>query len=283
MIEIARANRPLQVASVVTPSRLVVDWIMHFIGVIPARYQSTRLPGKALIEIAGKPLIQWVYDRARRASRLDDLVVATDDQRILKTVEEFGGKAVMTRGDHASGTDRVAELAESLEADVFVNIQGDEPLISCQTIDDVCNPFERDGDAQVTTARIKITDPNQIKSPNVVKVVVDSQGHALYFSRSPIPCAQRRAATLYKHVGIYAYRRQFLQSLSQLEPSELEEIEGLEQLRFLANGVSIRVVEVAEDSPHVDTQEDLLRVTPLLENSLKELEKSDIQWRDDAH
>jgi 3-deoxy-manno-octulosonate cytidylyltransferase (CMP-KDO synthetase) len=247
---------------------------MRFIGVIPARYHSTRLPGKALIEIAGRPLVQWVYEQARQASHLDDLVVATDDLRILNTVEGFGGKAVMTRSDHNSGTDRVAELAQSIEADVFVNIQGDEPLISWHTIDGVCSPFERDVEVQITTARIKISDPDQIKSPHVVKVVVDSLERALYFSRAPIPCPQRRAGTFYKHLGIYGYRREFLQALSQLNPSELEETEGLEQLRFLENGVEIRVVEVSEDSPHVDTRDDILRVRPLLENTLKKTDQS---------
>ena len=245
---------------------------MRFVGVIPTRYKSTRLPGKALINIAGKPLIQWVYDRACRAVCLDDLVVATDDLRIFKTVQKFGGKAVMTRGDHASGTDRVAELADSIEADVFVNIQGDQPLIAPRIIENVCKPFESDSNLQVSTARINITDENQINSPNVVKVVVNSQGYALYFSRSPIPCADRKEAVFYKHLGIYAYRRKFLQSLSELKPSRLEKVEGLEQLRFLENGISIRVIQVFDESPHVDTQEDVSRVTPLLENSAKELE-----------
>ena len=144
---------------------------MHFVGVIPARFNSTRLPGKPLLEIAGKPLIQWVHERAQQASRLDDVIVATDDERIFRAVEGFNGKAVMTSADHPSGTDRVAEVAQSLQGNVFVNIQGDEPLIPPETIDAVCDPFERDADLQVTTACVEITDPVEVNSPHVVKVV----------------------------------------------------------------------------------------------------------------
>lgn len=253
---------------VVSHPHRVVNWIMRFIGVIPARYHSTRFPGKALIEIAGKPLIQWVYDRAIEARQLDDLLVATDDLRILRAVESFGGKAVMTRSDHPSGTDRVSEVAQTIEADVFVNIQGDQPLISPGTIERVCFPFERGIEVQVTTARVEIDSESEIQDPNVVKVVVDGEDRALYFSRSVIPYPRQGPARFFKHLGIYAYRRQFLQTLSQLEPSPLEKNECLEQLRFLENGVPIQVIEVSDDSPDVDTQEDISRVRPLLENTV---------------
>ena len=240
---------------------------MRFIGVIPARYHSTRFPGKPLVEIAGKPLVQWVYDRAREARHLDDLLVATDDLRILRAVESFGGKAVMTRSDHPSGTDRVSEVAQTIEADVFVNIQGDEPLISPGTIEGICSPFERGIDVQVTTARLEIDRESEIQDPNVVKVVVDGEERALYFSRSVIPYPRQGQTRFFKHLGIYAYRRQLLQKLPQLKPSPLEKNECLEQLRFLENGIPIHVIEVSDDSPQVNTQEDIRRVRPVLENT----------------
>lgn len=249
----------------VIPLSSVLDCPMHFVGVIPARFNSTRLPGKPLLEIAGKSLVQWVYERARQASRLDDIIVATDDERIFRAVEGFNGKVVMTSADHPSGTDRVAEVAQSIQADVFINIQGDEPLISPETIDSVCAPFERDADIQVTTACVEITDPEEINSPHAVKVVCNRQGWALYFSRATIP-HRRGVGPVYKHLGIYGYRRDFLRMFSSLEVSPLEKIERLEQLRLLENGIPVHVVEVQQDSLGVDTDEDIERVRPLLEN-----------------
>ena len=241
-------------------------------GVIPARYHSSRLPGKPLIKIAGKPLIQWVYERASQAEHLAEVLVATDDERVFQTVTDFGGRARMTRSTHLSGTDRVVEVAGAMEGDVFVNIQGDEPLIAPATIDAICVPFRKDPSLLITTARVAITDPTEEKSPHVVKVVVDRQGRALYFSRSPIPYPQSSPATFYKHLGIYGYRRDFLLTLFRLRPSLLERIESLEQLRFLEDGVEIRVILAEEDSIGVDTAEDVERVRPLLENTLEELE-----------
>jgi len=243
---------------------------MRFVGVIPARYNSSRIPGKPLIEIAGRPMIQWVYDRASQASSLAEVLVATEDERVLRTVEDFGGRALMTRSDHLSGIDRVAEVAETIQGDVFVNIQGDEPLIAVDTIEKVCSPFEGNARVQVTTARVEITDPEEINNPHVVKVVTNEQGRALYFSRAPIPYLRNEPGSIYKHLGIYGYRREFLRMLSKLRPSKLEDIEALEQLRLLENGIPIQVVEVAQDSVGVDTLEDLDRVRPLLENELKE-------------
>jgi 3-deoxy-manno-octulosonate cytidylyltransferase (CMP-KDO synthetase) len=176
----------------------------------------------------------------------------------------------MTRSDHLSGIDRVAEVAETVQGDVFVNIQGDEPLIAVETIEKVCAPFEGKARVQVTTARVEITDLEEINSPHVVKVVTNEQGRALYFSRAPIPYLRNEPGSVYKHLGIYGYRREFLGMLSKLRPSKLEEIEALEQLRLLENGIPIQVVEVAQDSVGVDTLEDLDRVRPLLENELKE-------------
>lgn len=242
---------------------------MRFVGVIPARYNSSRIPGKPLIEIAGRPMIQWVYDRAGQASGLAEVIVATEDERVLRTVEDFGGRALMTRSDHQSGIDRVAEVAETVQGDVFVNIQGDEPLISADTIERVCSPFEGDPRVQVTTARVEITDPEEINNPHVVKVVTNDQGRALYFSRAPIPYLRNEPGSVYKHLGIYGYRREFLRMLSKLKPSKLEKVEALEQLRLLENGIPIQVVEVTKDSVGVDTLEDLERVRPLLENELE--------------
>jgi len=241
---------------------------MRFVGVVPARFASTRLPGKPLLQIAGKPLIQWVYEAASQASCLDRVVVATDDERIFRTVVGFGGQAMMTRADHQSGTDRVAEVAACIEADVFVNVQGDEPLMAASTIEAVCRPFTLNPALEISTARIRIADAEEASKPQVVKVVTGAAGRALYFSRSLIPFPRREPATWYKHIGIYAYRRQFLLALRDLKPSPLETTECLEQLRFLENGHVIEVVEVTEDSLGIDTPEELVRVTPLLQNRL---------------
>ncbi|HXK62496.1 MAG TPA: 3-deoxy-manno-octulosonate cytidylyltransferase [Acidobacteriota bacterium] len=239
---------------------------MRFVGVVPARFASTRLPGKPLLQIAGKPLIQWVFESASQARCLERILVATDDERIYRTVIGFGGEAVMTRADHQSGTDRVAEVAARVDADVYINIQGDEPLIAGATIDAVCRPFLSDAELLIATAKIRLHDPEEAAKPQVVKVVADAAGNALYFSRSLIPFPRREPVVWYKHVGIYAYRRSFLLSLKNLQPSQLEAVESLEQLRFLENGYAIKVVEVTEESIGVDTPEDVERVIPLLQN-----------------
>ena len=241
---------------------------MRFAGVIPARYASTRLPGKPLIEIGGKTLVQWVYLRALESARLDRVLVATDDERILRSVRSWGGHAVMTSDRHRSGTERVAEVAQGIEADVFINLQCDEPALPPATIDRVCACFDEDPEVQVATACVPIPDPEKALDPNVVKVVTDSTGRALYFSRAPIPFAREGKAPFFKHLGIYGYRRRLLLNLSRLRPSPLEEIEKLEQLRFLENRIPIRVAAVDEDSVGVDTQEDLERVRPFFENGL---------------
>lgn len=254
-------------AGVAENQAAIVFLYMRFIGVIPSRYASSRLPGKALIPIAGKPLVRWVYERARLAHRLSDLLVATDDRRIVEVVQSFGGKALLTDAGHISGSDRVAEVAQTVRADVYLNIQGDEPLISPHTIDAVCAAFDGDGEIQVATARVAIASSEAVHSPHVVKVVADSRGFALYFSRAPVPYNRTGSAAYFKHLGIYGYRRAFLQALKRLPPSVLERTEGLEQLRFLENGIPIRLVTVAEDSLGVDTPEDVERVRPLLENT----------------
>lgn len=202
----------------------------------------------------------------KQAGCLDEVWVAADDERIAETVRGFGGNALMTRADHPSGSDRVAEAASLIEADVYVNVQGDEPLIPTSTIEAVCRPFQGDSRLQVATACVRISEAWEIESPDAVKVVTDALGRALYFSRWPIPYRRGEAAPIYKHLGIYAYRRSFLLGLHRLKPTPLERSELLEQLRFLEHGVTVRVEKVDEDSLGVDTKADLERVRPLLEN-----------------
>ena len=239
---------------------------MRFVGVIPARYASKRLPGKPLLEIGGKTLVQWVYLRALQSTRLNQILVATDDERIFRSVRSWDGNAVMTSDKHRSGTERVAEVAQGIEADVYINLQCDEPTLPPTTIDRVCACFDGDLGVHVATACVPIPDPEAALDPHVVKVVTDSEGRALYFSRAPIPFAREGQAPFFKHLGIYGYRRRLLLNLARLRPSPLEEIEKLEQLRFLENRIPIQVATVDEDSIGVDTQEDLERVRPFFEN-----------------
>jgi 3-deoxy-manno-octulosonate cytidylyltransferase (CMP-KDO synthetase) len=240
---------------------------MKAIGVIPARWQATRLPGKPLAEIAGQPMIRHVYERASQAATLARVLVATDDERVLAAVRAFGGEAVLTSSDHRSGTDRVAEAAEPLSADVVVNIQGDEPLIDPAAIDSLVAPFDSEPGLSMTTLATPIRHGEEIKDPGVVKVVVDRQGYALYFSRYPIPYVrgQGAGAQRLKHLGLYAYRADFLQAFSRLEPTPLEQAEALEQLRALENGERIFVVLTEHDAVSVDTPEDLTRVRAIME------------------
>jgi 3-deoxy-manno-octulosonate cytidylyltransferase (CMP-KDO synthetase) len=236
------------------------------IGVIPARYASMRLHGKALAEIAGRPMIEHVYRRAAAAESLDGVWVATDDARIQAVVEAFGGRAVMTRADHPSGTDRIAEAAAPLDAEVVVNIQGDEPLLDPREIDRVVEPFARLPELVMSTASVPIHDPRDIEDPSVVKVVTDAQGYALYFSRLPIPFYRSgEPRPRMKHLGLYAYRKEFLLRYAALPRTPLEQAEGLEQLRALEHGYRILVVPTEHDSIGVDTPEDLERARQLME------------------
>ncbi len=211
-------------------------------------------------------MIQWVYERSSQARTLTDVVVATDDVRIVETVRNFGGRALMTSTEHRSGTDRVAEVARKVESDAFVNIQGDEPLISPKTIDAVCQSLAENPELLMSTARVQLHETSEIATPHNVKIVTDRAGKALYFSRLPIPYVRGGAGRHFKHLGIYGYRRELLLGLEGIPASELEECERLEQLRFLESGIHIQVVTVDEDSVGVDTEEDLERVRPLLEN-----------------
>jgi 3-deoxy-manno-octulosonate cytidylyltransferase (CMP-KDO synthetase) len=231
--------------------------------IIPARYASSRLPGKPLLKSTGKYLIQHVYEQALRARRPDEVIVATDDPRIVAAVEGFGGKVVMTSRRHPSGTDRVAEVARDLDAEIIINLQGDEPLIDPQALDTLAGLLEADFQAQVATLAVPLTSRVAYLSPNVVKVVRDRQGRALYFSRSPIPMVRdgepdftKNTQLFLQHLGIYAYRRQALLKLAALPPDALEQTEKLEQLRVLAMGWPIQVGVIAHAGRGVDTFDD---------------------------
>lgn len=236
---------------------------MKTIGVIPARLGSTRLHEKVLKPIGGRPMIQHVWERASQAKRLAEVIVACDDLRIKDCVEGFGGRAVMTRADHPNGSSRVAEIAARENADVFINIQGDEPMIHPAGIDRVAEAFAENPDLQVATLAVPRTDRDDYENPNVVKVVCDGEGKALYFSRSPIPHYRDKPAgpvSYLKHLGIYGYRKRFLLQFVTWKPGRLEQDEKLEQLRILEQGIAIRVIETPHDSFSVDTAEDLALV-----------------------
>src|SRR5574340_119647 len=240
------------------------------LGVIPARYASSRFPGKALARIGAKSMLQHVFERASMARYLSSILIATDDERRFEQARAFGATARMTRSDHASGTDRVAEVASADTAELVVNIQGDEPLIDPEAIDAAVLTLVDDPSVVMGTPKRRIEDPSEIQNPNVVKVVTDRNGNAIYFSRSTIPY-HRHGGTApdayYKHIGLYVYRRDFLLGYSSLPVGPLERAECLEQLRALENGHSIRVVETEYESLGVDTPEDLERVRDMVERA----------------
>jgi 3-deoxy-manno-octulosonate cytidylyltransferase (CMP-KDO synthetase) len=246
-------------------SHLVDPASLHVVVVIPARFASTRFPGKPLADIDGRPMIEHVYRRAAASPVVSQVIVATDDLRIATTVTRFGGNVRLTRADHQSGTDRLAEVVENLDCDVVVNVQGDEPLLDSGAIAQAVAPFG-DPAISMTTLYRRIDDQSDLTNPNVVKVVVDRGGYALYFSRAPIPYARDPRngwPPLYRHVGLYAYRRSALLVLASLEPTPLERTEALEQLRALEHGIRIKAVETTYDSIGVDTPEDLEQVRRL--------------------
>lgn len=237
---------------------------MKSICVIPARYSSTRLPGKPLKDICGKPMICRVYERAKNSKLAEKIIVATDDERIFQAVEKNSGCAMMTRADHKTGTDRLAEVAEKFpDAEVIVNVQGDEPLIEASLIDELIEQFI-DEDLQMATVATELFDEAEMSNPNNVKVVIDKKNNALYFSRSLIPYPRNAGnAKVYKHIGIYAYRRDFLLDYAKMKPTELEQAESLEQLRALENGFKIRVIKSNCKFIGVDTEEDLRLVNEI--------------------
>lgn len=239
------------------------------VAIIPARYQSSRLPGKALAAIGGRPMIEHVYRRASAATAVSSVIVATDDSRILEAVRSFGGAACMTSPHHESGTDRLAEVAAGLSCDIIVNVQGDEPLIAPEMIDEAIDPLLADPRVMMSTLRRRIDDPADLLNPNVTKVVVDCDGYALYFSRAPIPFVRTGspATPAWRHVGLYVYRRQCLLQLAALEPTPLERAESLEQLRALEHGIRLLTLETTHDSIGVDTPADLDRVRRLWEGA----------------
>jgi 3-deoxy-manno-octulosonate cytidylyltransferase (CMP-KDO synthetase) len=271
---------------------------MKVVGIIPARYNSSRFKGKALADICGKPMIQHVYEQAKKARLLDNLIVATDDRRIYNTVINFGGKAVLTK-IHSSGTDRIAEAAGKIKADIIVNIQGDEPLISSRMIDSAVSHFKKDKKAVMGTMKKEITSIEESLNPNIVKVITDKDNNAIYFSRLPIPFLRDEnnppsppfskggkslspplkkgdrggfsyIKTYYKHIGLYLYRRAFLLKFSKMKQTPLEKMERLEQLRALENGYKIKVYETEYDTIGVDTSEDLNKVKRLISKGRKD-------------
>jgi 3-deoxy-manno-octulosonate cytidylyltransferase (CMP-KDO synthetase) len=239
--------------------------------VIPARYGSTRLPAKPLVPLAGKPMIQWVYERTKLAKSAGRVIVATDDDRILKVVQEFGGEARMTRTDHRTGTERIAEVAAHVEGKLFVNVQGDEPLLDPAAVDAAVAALEGEPPAAIATVAVLIRTPADIMDPNVVKTVLDFDDNALYFSRAPIPWVRDSAHKIHarhlKHLGLYAFQRDALLEYPTLPQGELERLEQLEQLRWLENGWKIRVAEVEHDAVSVDVPQDVARVEKLLSKS----------------
>ncbi len=241
---------------------------MEVIGVIPARFSSTRLQGKVLADIGGKPMIQHVWERARQSIVLDDLIIACDDQRVFDVAKGFGAKVVLTAKGHVSGSDRIIEVINPLDVKVVINIQGDEPLINPSVIDTLARALLDNPKVSMATMMRKITDPHEITDPHVVKVVVDKNNFALYFSRSPIPAhaanSDVKSPVYYKHIGLYGYTKDFLFVYKNLPVSSLEKTEKLEQLRVLEEGYRIKVIETDYNSVGVDTPEDLEKVKELL-------------------
>lgn len=240
------------------------------LGIIPARYASTRFPAKALADVAGKSMIQRVYEQAKKAKSLTTVVIATDHNLIYDHVKTFGGDVCMTRKDHVSGTDRCFEALtlQKKSFDYLINIQGDEPFIQPEQIDLLASLL--DGNTEIATLKKKISDSEQITNPNTVKIVCSVANHALYFSRSPIPHIRNsehsqwlNAHAFYKHIGMYAYRTDVLEKLTNLPPSALEKAESLEQLRWLENGFSIKVAETSQETIGIDTPDDLRKALAL--------------------
>jgi 3-deoxy-manno-octulosonate cytidylyltransferase (CMP-KDO synthetase) len=248
--------------------------VPKIVAIIPARHASTRFPGKVVAPLAGKPLVIHTYERTCQASLVSEAIIATDDDRVRDAAQSYGAAVVMTRAEHPSGTDRIAEVAETLDADIIVNVQADEPLIDPATIDATIQPLLDSADVPMATARHLITDPRDLNDPNVVKVVCDPKGRALYFSRASIPHVRDAeshgvpAHDHWQHIGLYVYRKDFLLEYARMSATPLEKLENLEQLRVLENGYRIAVVDTEYRSIGVDTSADLERVRELLEQEL---------------
>ena len=247
---------------------------MDVLGVIPARFHSTRLAGKPLADIWGKPMIQHVWERARQARLLKDLIIACDDDRIVDAARKFNAKVVLTDRNHPSGTDRICEVVNKMDVRIVINVQGDEPLIHPSMIDSVAKALLDDPKVTMATLRKKITDPGEIDDPHVVKVVVDNDDFALYFSRAAIPYhsshSEVKSCDYYKHIGLYGYTKDFLFTFKNLPASDLEKTERLEQLRVLQGGFRIKAIETPYDTVSVDTPQDLERVKRFLKEGKNE-------------
>jgi len=248
---------------------------LKVVAAIPARYHSSRFEGKALVEIHGKSLIEWVYRQTVKSRFIKKAIVATDDARIFEAVSRFGGEAIMTSPLHKTGTDRVAEAIKKVEADIVVNVQGDEPLITPDVIDGVIQPLLDNPELQMATAACEIKDKEDLDNPNVVKVTMDRNNFALYFSRSKIPYhrGSHGTSTVYKHLGLYSFRKEFLERFTHLPQGELEKMESLEQLRVLEYGYKLKVIKTDYDGIGVDTKEDLDKVV----QRISQLQKSENQ------
>lgn len=242
--------------------------MMRSVVIIPARYASVRLPGKPLINLAGKPMIQWVYERAQQIPSVDDVIVATDDQRIADAVTGFGGSAVMTPQDIRNGSERVGYVAKDLDAEIVINLQGDEPLISPEAVGAAIEALRDDRDIHIATLGCAISEEDEWQDPSVVKVLTDEQGNAIYFSRAQIPCFRDEPFTplpgVMRHIGVYVYRNAFLQQFLSWPEGTLEAKEKLEQLRILEKGHLVRVIETTDVSPGVDVPDDILRIETLI-------------------
>lgn len=230
-------------------------------AVIPSRYDSRRFPGKALAPVLGRPMIQWVYEGVRQARLVDSVVLATDDRRIFDAAKSFGAAAVMTSREHGSGTERAAEVAQNIDNKIIINIQGDEPLITGELIDGLVEALQ-DESIPMASLMTRVVDLSHIDDPDMVKVVADKDGSALYFSRSPLP--HRSVDFFYLHIGAYGFQRNFLLRFPGLPPSRLEQTEKLEQLRVLENGFRIRMIEVPHPALSVDTPQDIIKVEEVL-------------------
>lgn len=238
--------------------------------IIPARYDSKRFPGKPLADLYGKPMLFRVYEKAHKSKLAKKVMVATDNIKIKKVMEELYVPVIMTSKKHKSGTDRVAEVTKKLNADIIINLQGDEPLIDPRMIDQVISPLLKNKAIQMCTLKKEINKKEELKDPNIVKVVTDNNDFALYFSRYPIPFVKEKKVKIYKHIGIYAYRKKFLLKINKIKTHNLEEAESLEQLRVLENGFKIKVVETKYDSLGVDVPKDLKKAKKMwFENEKK--------------
>jgi len=246
---------------------------MEAIGIIPARYGATRFDGKLLADLCGKPVIQHTWENAKKSKSIEDLIIATDDKRIYNVAKGFGAKTIYTSKAHKSGSDRLTEVISSIDTNIVVNIQADEPLLHPSMIDDVVSPLLKNKDIQMTTLCHRIKDEYELFDRNVVKVIRDRKGFAMYFSRSAIPYKPRstnnghRVSNHYKHIGLYAYTKDFLFTFKSLPQSPLEKIEKLEQLRVIENGYKIKVIETKYDTVGIDMPEDLVKATEVIKGS----------------